>query len=122
MRSRWTHPLRRPCDPRQVRHRAPEPFLAYDACPVMRVNHTPGIITITDTNTTIGYCRYDESGEIEYVFVSAPHRRKGYAKWMLATAEKRLTAIRGFQAPISPLGEKLVESYNRRRPGADKPA
>lgn len=31
----------------------------------IRVDHTPGIITITDANTTIGYCRYDESGEIE---------------------------------------------------------
>lgn len=88
------------------------------ALPSVRVGHTPGIITITDANTTIGYCRYNESGEIEYVFVSAPHRRKGYAKWMLATAEQRLSAIRGFQAPISPLGEKLVESYNRRRPDA----
>lgn len=42
----------------------------------IRVDHTPGIITMTDANTTIGYCRYDESGEIEYVFVSASHRRK----------------------------------------------
>lgn len=88
----------------------------------MRVNHTPGIITIADANTTVGYCRYDESGEIEYVFVSAPHRRKGYAKWMLETAEQHLKAIRGFQRPISPLGEKLIESYNRaRRPHTGTP-
>lgn len=81
----------------------------------IRVDHTPGIITMTDANTTIGYCRYDESGEIEYVFVNAAHRRKGYATWLLAIVEQRLIAIRGFQPPISPLGEKLVESYNRRR-------
>ena len=83
----------------------------------IRVNHTPGIITITDVNTTIGYCRYDESGEIEYVFVSAPNRQKGYAKQMLAIAEQRLSAIKGFQPPLSPLGRKLVESYNRQRHG-----
>lgn len=88
----------------------------------IRIDHTPGIITITDANTTIGYCRYDESGEIEYVFVNASHRRKGYATWMLANAEQRLTAIRGFQPPISPLGEKLVESYNRRRLESGKQA
>jgi GNAT superfamily N-acetyltransferase len=82
----------------------------------MRVDHTPGIITISNANTTIGYCRYDESGVIEYVFVSTSHRRRGYAKRMLAIAEQRLIAIRGFQPPISPLGEKLVESHNRRRP------
>ncbi len=81
----------------------------------LRVNHTPGIVTITDANTTIAYCRYDESGEIEYVFVSAPHRRKGYGKWLLAFAEEHLVTINGFQTPISPLGEKLLGSYKRRR-------
>jgi len=81
----------------------------------LRVNHTPGIVTITDANTTIAYCRYDESGEIEYVFVSASHRRMGYGKWLLAFAEEHLVTIKGFQPPISPLGEKLVGSYKRRR-------
>ena len=81
----------------------------------IRVNHTPGIITITDVNTTIGYCRYDESGEIEYVFVGASNRQKGYATWMLAIAEQHLSAIKGFQPPLSPLGRKLVESYSRQR-------
>ena len=81
----------------------------------IRIDHTPGVIIISDANTTIGYCRYGESGEIEYLFVNASNRRKGWASWMLAKAEQRLTAIRGFQPPISPLGAKLVESYNRRR-------
>lgn len=79
----------------------------------IRVDHTPGIITITDANTTIGYCRYNESAEIEYVFVNAAHRRMGWAKWMLANIEQRLAAPCGFQPPISPLGKKLIESYNR---------
>jgi GNAT superfamily N-acetyltransferase len=81
----------------------------------VRVDHTPGIITITDANTTIGYCLYDQAGEIEYVFVNPSHRRSGYAKWMLAEVEQCLTTIRGFRLPISPLGEKLVASFNRRR-------
>lgn len=89
---------------------------------LIRVNHTPGIITITDANTTIGYCRYDESGEIEYVFVSASNRQKGYAKKMLALAEQRLSGIKGFQSPLSPLGRKLVESYNRQRHHQEKSA
>ena len=56
------------------------------------------------------------------MFVNASHRRKGYAKWLLALAERRLIAIRGFQPPISPLGEKLVESYNRWRMNAGQSA
>ncbi len=33
----------------------------------LRINHADGIITIADANTTIGYCRYDECGAIEYL-------------------------------------------------------
>lgn len=81
----------------------------------VQVNLTPGIITITDANTTIGYCRYGDSGEIEYVFVNAAHRRKGYAKMLLEIAEERLATTLRFPPPISPLGERLVRFYNRQR-------
>ena len=81
----------------------------------VRVNHTPGIITITDANTTVGYCRYDDAGEIEYVFVSSAHRRKGYAGMLLKIAEERLGTTLRFQPPISPLGERLVRLYHRQR-------
>jgi GNAT superfamily N-acetyltransferase len=81
----------------------------------VQINLTPGIITITDANTTIGYCRYDDSGEIEYVFVNAAHRRKGYAKMLLEIAEERVATTLRFPPPISPLGERLVRFYNRQR-------
>ena len=55
--------------------------------PPVRINHTSGVVTITDANTTIAYCRYEESGEIEYVFVNPPHRRKGYATLLLQIVE-----------------------------------
>ena len=44
-----------------------------------RVNHAEGIVTIVDSNTTIAYCRYDDSGEIEYLFVGPSVRRSGVA-------------------------------------------
>jgi len=58
------------------------------------INHTPGILTITDANTTIGYCRYNESGEIEYIFVNSAFRRKGHAKQLLKIIEARLQCSR----------------------------
>ena len=78
------------------------------------VNHSDGIITITDANTTIAYCRYDSSGEIEYLFVSPPFRRRGYAKQMLDLVEERLNTRLRFNPPISPLGRHVVEAYSRR--------
>ena len=79
------------------------------------VNHTDGIITITDVNTTIGYCRYDPSGEIEYLFVSPPFRRRGYAAAMLAIAEASLGTSLRFSPPISPLGRHVVGAYEQSR-------
>ena len=75
------------------------------------INHTPGILTITDANTTIGYCRYTESGEIEYIFVNSASRRKGHAKQLLTIVEERLQRKLSFQTPLSPLGKKLKDFY-----------
>jgi hypothetical protein len=75
------------------------------------VNNTPGIVTITDANTTIGYCRYNESGEIEYIYVNGAHRRKGHAKQLLKLVEECVRRKLSFQTPISPLGEKLKGFY-----------
>ena len=83
------------------------------------VNHADGIITITDANTTIAYCRYDSSGEIEYLFVSPPFRRRGYASKTLDLVEQRLNTRLRFSPPISPLGGHLVQSYNRGRHASD---
>ena len=79
-----------------------------------RVNHADGIVTITDANTTIGYCRYDPAGQIEYLFVSLTFRRRGYAKRMLDIVEARLGIPLHFAPPISPLGRHVIGSYSQR--------
>ncbi len=79
------------------------------------VNHTDGILTITDANTTIGYCRYAPSGEIEYLFVSPAFRRRGYAAFMLGIVEARLAITLNFSPPLSPLGRHVVSAYGRDR-------
>ena len=80
-----------------------------------RVGHTDGIVTITDANTTIVYCRYDSSGEIEYLFVGPAFRRRGYATQMLDIVETHLGATLRFGRPISPLGRHVVGAYSRSR-------
>ena len=69
--------------------------------------HTQGILTITNINTTIGYCRYDEHGGIEYIFVHPAYRRSGYARRMLALVREQVRQPLSLQPPISPLGARL---------------
>ena len=44
---------------------------------------TEGIITFKNINTTLGFARYNEMGEIEYIFVNPIFRRKGLAKQLI---------------------------------------
>ncbi len=80
-----------------------------------RISHIDGIVTITDANTTIGYCRYDPSGAIEYLFVNPAYRRRGHAASMLAIIENRLGKPLSFSPPISVLGRHVVSAYSRDR-------
>lgn len=79
--------------------------------PALNVFREAGVITLTDRNTTIGYCRYDPAGEIEYLFVNPAHRRKGHALTMLRLVEAECGCRLRFQPPISPLGQRLIEHY-----------
>ena len=71
-----------------------------------------GIFTIKNQNTTIGFVRFNELGEIEYIFVNPLFRRKNYASKLLKLVRNKTGKKLVFQAPISPLGEKLLNSIN----------
>ena len=69
-----------------------------------------GVITFKNINTTLGFVRYNEAAEVEYIFVNPMFRRKGLAKKLLSIVEEK-TKIKPIpQDPISPLGEKLFKA------------
>ena len=70
---------------------------------------TEGIITFKNVNTTLGFARYNEKGEIEYIFVNPIFRRKGLAKKLIKIIEKKTGKKTMPQEPISPLGKKLFQ-------------
>lgn len=74
----------------------------------LNVCHTPGILTLTDANTTVGYCRHDDDGRIEYIFVHPAHRRRGHARRMLELVRERTGHALRLEPPISPLGARLL--------------
>ena len=66
-----------------------------------------GVITFKNSNTTLGFVRYNKGAEVEYIFVNPMFRRNGLAKKLLKIVEEK-TKIKPIpQDPISPLGEKL---------------
>ena len=74
---------------------------------------TDGVYTLKNLNTTIGFVRFDEKGEIEYIFVNPIFRKKGIAKKLLKLVKVKIGKNLILQKPISPLGSKLLKSLNR---------
>ena len=71
-----------------------------------------GVITFKNSNTTLGFVRYNESAEVEYIFVNPMFRRNGLAKKLLKIVEEKTKIKPTPQDPISPLGEKLFSINN----------
>ena len=69
-----------------------------------------GVFTLKNTNTTIGFVRFNENGEIEYIFVNPIFRKKGVAKKLLKLVKDKTGKNIVLQKPISPLGHKLLKS------------
>ena len=68
-----------------------------------------GVVTFKNINTTLGFARYNQEAEVEYIFVNPLFRRKGIAKKLLQIIEEKTRIKPKPQDPISPLGEKLFK-------------
>ena len=65
------------------------------------------VITFKNKNTTIGFIRFNDNGEGEYIFVNPAFRKQGMAKKLLKLTREKLGRDLIPQEPISPLGKKL---------------
>ena len=71
------------------------------------ISHVDGAITFKNKNTTIGFIRFNDSWEVEYIFVNPAFRKQGMAKKLLKLTREKLGRNLTPQDPISPLGKKL---------------
>ena len=74
---------------------------------IYQITQIDGVITFKNKNTTIGFIRFNDKGEIEYIFVNPAFRKKGVAKKLLKLTKEKLGKELTPQEPISPLGKKL---------------
>ena len=73
------------------------------------ISFSDGVITFKNINTTLGFVRYNEAVEVEYIFVNPMFRRNGIAKKLLQIVEEKTKTKPKPQNPISPLGEKVFK-------------
>ncbi len=77
------------------------------------IEETEGVFTFKNENTTIGFVRFNEKGEVEYIFVNPIFRKKGLATKLLQLVREKTEKEIILQEPISPLGSKLLKSLNK---------
>ncbi len=77
------------------------------------IKESEGVFTFKNENTTIGFVRFNEKGEVEYIFVNPIFRKQGLATKLLELVKDRTGKEIILQKPISPLGSKLLKSLNR---------
>ena len=74
---------------------------------------TEGVFTLKNINTTVGFVRFNDIGEVEYIFVNPIFRKKGIAKKLLELVMEKTQKKIIFQEPISPLGNILLQSLEK---------
>ena len=77
------------------------------------IEETEGVFTFKNENTTIGFVRFNEKGEVEYIFVNPIFRKQGLATKLLQLVKQKTGKEIILQKPISPLGSKLLKSLNK---------
>ena len=77
------------------------------------IDETEGVFTFKNENTTIGFVRFNEFGEVEYIFVNPIFRKQGLATKLLQLVKQKTGKEIILQEPISPLGSKLLKSLNK---------
>ena len=75
--------------------------------------YADGVFTLKNLNTTIGFIRFNNSGEVEYIFVNPIFRKKGIATKLLKMVKDKTGKKIVLQKPISPLGNKLLKSLEK---------
>ena len=71
------------------------------------------VFTFKNENTTLGFVSFNDKGEVEYIFVNPIFRKQGFAKKLLNLVKEKTGKKIILQEPISPLGQKLLNSVNK---------
>jgi len=77
------------------------------------LDETDGVFIFRNKNTTLGFVRFNNIGEVEYIFVNSLFKKKKIAINLLKLVRKKTQKKIVFQKPISPLGSKLLKSIEK---------
>ena len=78
-----------------------------------KLDESDGVFTYKNDYTTLGFVRFNDKGEVEYIFVNPIFRKQGLATKLLQLVKQKTGKEIILQEPISPLGSKLLNSLHK---------
>ena len=78
-----------------------------------KLEESDGVFTYKNDYTTLGFVRFNDEGEVEYIFVNPIFRKQGLATKLLQLVKQKTGKEIILQEPISPLGSKLLNSLKK---------
>ena len=78
-----------------------------------KLNEADGVFTYKNENATLGFVRFNEKAEVEYIFVNSIFRKKEIAKKILKLVKQKIGKEIILQEPVSPLRSTLLNSLNK---------
>ena len=73
-----------------------------------KLEQSTGVFTLKNLNTTLGFVRFNQNGEIEYIFVNPIFRKKGLAKKLLELVKNKTGKKLIFQDPQNEVLARLL--------------
>ena len=70
------------------------------------IDLSDGVITFRNINTTLGFVRFNEAAQVEYIFVNPMFRRQGLAKKLKSNLHLKTQSVL--------LGESFLKLINKR--------
>tara|TARA_B100001250_G_scaffold211192_1_gene181206 strand:+ start:251 stop:520 length:270 start_codon:yes stop_codon:yes gene_type:complete len=77
------------------------------------IEETNGVFAFKNQNTIIGFFRFNEKGDVDYIIVNQIFRKQDTAIKLLQLVKQKTRKEIILQEPISSLGLKLLKSLNK---------
>ena len=78
------------------------------------LSQAEGVFTLKNKNTTLGFVRFNDNGEVEYIFVNPLFRKKKYIKKTVKTFKTKNKKKTYFSKTYKSSWFKIIRIYKER--------
>ena len=75
------------------------------------LSEADGVFTLKNENTTLGFVRFNDDGEVEYIFVNPLFRKKNIAKKLLRLVQEKTQKKNHFSKTHKPSWIQIIKIY-----------